>query len=132
MPDKKWVIQSALLYAAIAAVVTAILAIQDTPGQNPGRFTCDQMRPFLAGFAAMAAVSAWNWVSGDAVQTWAYTKYWACSFLVTQLAGVLLLISLGSLSVQQGNSTLIGILVGAAIGLLRVLNALSKNERIDF
>ncbi len=132
MPTKQWVIARALLYAALAAVITAVLSVQDSPGQNAGRFTCDQMRPFLSGLATMAAFSAWNWVSGDAVQTWAYTKYWAFSFLFVQLAGLWLLVCLGSLSNQQGKSVLIGILVGTIIGSLRVLNALIKNERIDF
>lgn len=132
MPTKSWIVHRAIGYAIAAAFVAAILSIKDTPGQPTMRFTCDQMRPFLAGLTTCAAYSAWNWVSGTAEETWSYIRFWALSFLLTIMAGLGVLVYSGSLSKEQGAKTLVGITIGAVIGLVRVARAIKRGGYIEF
>lgn len=131
--SKSFILKGCIGYAAVALVLVLILQIKDKPGEPTMRFTCDQMRPFLAGVAALCAISAWNWVSATAKETWyGYTRHWAMSFMVVLLAGLGLLVHFGQLSKEQGVATLMGITLGASIGCIRVISAVSKNERIEF
>jgi hypothetical protein len=90
------------------------------------------MRPFLAGMAALVAISAWNWVMPTARETWSYTRYWAMSFLVVLLGGLALLVQFEQLSKEQCLATLIGIGLGTMMGTIRVVRWLANNEKIPF
>lgn len=131
MPSGKWIFVRCLGYAAAALILTTILSIQDKPGEPAGRFTADQMRPFLAGIAMLAAWSAWNWVSGTAVETWRYTRFFALTFTAVLGVGLWLLVQTGHLTVEQGKHAAIGMMLGAIIGAIRVLSALARNDAID-
>jgi hypothetical protein len=131
--SKSFILKGCIGYAIVALILVLMLQIKDEPGKPTMRFTCDQMRPWVAGLAALAAISAWNWVSGTARETWyGYTRHWAMSFMVVLLAGLGLLVHFGQLSKEQGAATLMGIAIGALIGTIRVISAVSKNERIEF
>lgn len=118
-------------YFGAGLLVVWILSVKDEPGQPAGTFTSDQMRPCIAGLAAMAAMSAWNWVMPTAKETWEYTRHWAFSFLFTLLAGIGGLVYFGSLSKEQGTAVLIGIFIGFVAGFIQVGNALARNQRFE-
>ena len=127
--SKSFILKGCIGYAAAALVVVLILQIKDKPGEPTMRFTCDQMRPWIAGITTLAAISAWNWVAATARETWyGYTRHWAMSFMVVLLLGLGSLVYLGQLSEEQGTATLMGISLGAFIGCIRVIRAVTSNE----